>query len=105
MAVNSGDPNDPPLRAQSSEVIEVELFFPGFSLLLFLLDKPLFHLFSPVVRRLALSSRVSQLSSLPRRQLALIHRLHCSSGYNQPNTLLPLGKMRGAKKNRSANAP
>lgn len=60
---NPWNANDPPLRTQKSEVVEVKLFGPGSIPLLGLLEKPFLHLFSPIGGGFALSPLVSELSS------------------------------------------
>lgn len=78
LALDSRDSNDPPLRALTSEVVKVELFFPISEFLGGLLQKLLLHLLFPVGAGFALSPLVSELPSLSGSKLLLL--LGCVGG-------------------------
>lgn len=71
MDLYAGDPNNPPLGTQLSEVIEVELINPRGVPLLGLLDEPLLNLLSPIGGAFALSPLVPEPPPLPRCELLL----------------------------------
>lgn len=70
LAGNTRNPDDPPLRAEQSEVVEVELLGPGGVALLGFDEELLLDVFFPVVgAHPALPPLVPQLPPLPRCQL------------------------------------